>query len=97
MSVWFFSSRPTVACVSAESVVAAVVEAVGVPVNVLALPGGPALDTLAEVGVRRVSTGSLLASVAYGAMVSRARELRAGSSDYGREGLPREVAANAFG
>jgi 2-methylisocitrate lyase-like PEP mutase family enzyme len=77
--------------------IAAVVEAVGVPVNVLALPGGPALDTLAEVGVRRVSTGSLLASVAYGAMVSRTRELRAGSSDYGRDGLPREVAANAFG
>src|SRR5438105_6447113 len=40
--------------------IARVVEAVGVPVNVLALPAGPSVSELASVGVRRVSTGSLL-------------------------------------
>jgi 2-methylisocitrate lyase-like PEP mutase family enzyme len=52
-----------------------VVEAVGVPVNVLALPGGPAISELEAAGVRRVSTGSLLASAAYGALLRGAREL----------------------
>jgi 2-methylisocitrate lyase-like PEP mutase family enzyme len=76
----------------------AVVRAVGVPVNVLALPGGPAIGELAEVGVRRVSTGSLLTSAAYGALVAAARELRtAGTSEYTRGGLPREVSSKAFG
>ena len=78
--------------------IAAVVRAVGVPVNVLALPGGPTIGELAEVGVRRVSTGSLLTSAAYGALVTGARELRDdGSSNYGRAGLPRELVGKAFG
>jgi 2-methylisocitrate lyase-like PEP mutase family enzyme len=55
--------------------IAAVVEAVGVPVNVLALPQGPSMAELASVGVRRVSTGSGLAKAAYGALTSGAREL----------------------
>ena len=67
--------------------------AVGAPVNVLALPGAPSVAELAGLGVRRVSTGSLLASAAYGAMLAGARELRhAGTSEYGRAGLPRDVA-----
>ena len=53
----------------------AVVEAVRAPVNVLALPAGPTIAELDSVGVRRVSTGSLLAGAAYGALVSGAREL----------------------
>src|SRR5215831_3198865 len=53
----------------------ALVQAVGVPLNVLAPPSAPAIAELASVGVRRVSTGSLLASVAYGALVAVAREL----------------------
>ena len=78
--------------------IAAVVAAVGVPVNVLALPGGPTIDELAAVGVRRVSTGSLLTSAAYGALVAATRELRtSGTSDYARGGLPREVSSKAFG
>ena len=73
-------------------------KAVGVPVNVLALPGGPTIGELAEVGVRRVSTGSLLTSAAYGALVAGARELRdEGSSNYGRAGLPKELVGKAFG
>ena len=68
--------------------IAAVVEAVGAPVNVLALPGGPTIGELAAVGVRRVSTGSLLASAAYGTLQAGARELlETGTSQYAEGGL----------
>jgi 2-methylisocitrate lyase-like PEP mutase family enzyme len=78
--------------------IATVVQAVGVPVNVLALPGGPTIAELAAVGVRRVSTGSLLAGAAYGALVAGARELLgSGTSEYGSKGVPREAASRAFG
>ncbi len=53
----------------------AVVEAVGVPVNVLVLPGGPTVAELGSVGVRRVSTGGSLARSAYGALLEAARPL----------------------
>jgi 2-methylisocitrate lyase-like PEP mutase family enzyme len=56
--------------------IAEVVGAVGVPVNVLILPGGPGVDQLAGAGVRRVSTGSLLSRIAHGAMVAAAETLR---------------------
>ncbi len=63
--------------------VRAVVQAVGVPVNVLARPGGPSTDELAAVGVRRVSTGGALARAAYGALRAAADELRTrGTSGY---------------
>jgi 2-methylisocitrate lyase-like PEP mutase family enzyme len=72
--------------------IAAVVEAVGVPVNALALPKGPTIPELASVGVRRVSTGSWLAAAAYGAMLTGARELAdEGTSGYAESGVPREV------
>ena len=77
--------------------IAAVVAAVDAPVNVLALPDAPNVAQLGELGVRRVSTGSLLASAAYGAMLAGARELlESGSSDYARAGLPRDVRAAAL-
>jgi 2-methylisocitrate lyase-like PEP mutase family enzyme len=50
-----------------------VVAETAVPVNVLILPGGPTVAQLAEVGVRRISTGSLLSSIAHGAMVRAAQ------------------------
>jgi 2-methylisocitrate lyase-like PEP mutase family enzyme len=60
-----------------------VVDAVGVPVNVLALPVAPPITELASVGVRRVSTGGLLARTAYGALLAAARELSShGTSTY---------------
>jgi 2-methylisocitrate lyase-like PEP mutase family enzyme len=78
--------------------VRAVVEAVEVPVNVLALPNGPSIEELDSVGVRRVSTGGLLASASYGALVSGAEELRdAGTSSYGLSGISRDTLADAFG
>jgi 2-methylisocitrate lyase-like PEP mutase family enzyme len=77
--------------------IAAVVAAVGAPVNVLALPDAPTVAELGALGVRRVSTGSLLASAAYAAMLTGARELIAdGSSGYARAGLPRDVRAAAL-
>ncbi|MCO1653505.1 isocitrate lyase/PEP mutase family protein [Pseudonocardia humida] len=51
------------------------VAAVGAPVNVLALPGAPAVAELAAAGVRRVSTGGALARAAYAAATEAARAL----------------------
>jgi 2-methylisocitrate lyase-like PEP mutase family enzyme len=75
-----------------------VVDAVGAPVNVLALPAGPSVDELATVGVRRVSTGSLLAGAAYGALVAGAVELRdSGTSTYTAGHVSRDVLRAALG
>jgi 2-methylisocitrate lyase-like PEP mutase family enzyme len=77
--------------------IAALVEAVDCPVNVLALPDGPTVAELGALGVRRVSIGSSLASAAYGALMAGARELIAdGSSEYARAGLSREARQAAF-
>jgi 2-methylisocitrate lyase-like PEP mutase family enzyme len=77
--------------------IAAVVAAVAAPVNVLALPAAPSVAELGALGVRRVSTGSLLASAAYGALIAGARELQsAGTSAYARAGLPRDARSGAF-
>jgi 2-methylisocitrate lyase-like PEP mutase family enzyme len=56
--------------------IATVVRAAGAPVNVLILPGGPSVPELAQAGVRRISTGSLLSRIAHGAMVAAAERLR---------------------
>lgn len=56
-----------------------VVRKVGVPVNVLAHPYGPAVDELGRLGVRRVSTGSALFNATWRALRASARELL----DYG--------------
>lgn len=48
---------------------------VGVPLNVLALAGGPTVPELAGAGARRVSVGGALAFTAYGALARAAREL----------------------
>ena len=56
----------------------AVVEALAAPVNVLVLPGGPTVSELGALGVRRISTGSLLASSSYKAMLGPASSLLGG-------------------
>jgi 2-methylisocitrate lyase-like PEP mutase family enzyme len=77
--------------------IAAVAEAVGVPLNVLALPHGPTVSALASVGVRRVSTGGALARSAYGALLAGAQELLAdGTSSYVAGGLRTEDLDAAF-
>jgi len=78
--------------------IARVVEAVRIPLNVLALPSGPSLGELAAAGVRRISTGSLLAGAAYGALLEGARELREeGTSRYAEGGASRDALRDAFG
>jgi 2-methylisocitrate lyase-like PEP mutase family enzyme len=56
--------------------IAAVIEAVSVPVNVLIRPGGPSVAQLGAAGVRRISTGGMLSRIAHGAMVAAAERLR---------------------
>jgi 2-methylisocitrate lyase-like PEP mutase family enzyme len=69
----------------------AVVDAVGIPVNVLTWPGGPAVAEIGAAGGRRVSTGGALASTAYGALMVGAHELLStGTSEYRAISLRRE-------
>lgn len=56
--------------------IATLVNAVGVPVNVLILPGGPSVTELGQAGTRRISTGGLLSRISHGAMVAAAERLR---------------------
>lgn len=75
-----------------------VVEAVGLPVNVLARPGAPSVAELASVGVARVSVGGAFAFAALGAVVEAASELRERGT-YGfweRAGLGAKAARAAF-
>lgn len=72
--------------------VAAVVRAVAPkPVNVVMGLSGPSLsvDTLATLGVKRVSVGSAFARAAYGAFLDAAREVREhGTFDFARNAIP---------
>jgi 2-methylisocitrate lyase-like PEP mutase family enzyme len=62
--------------------VRAVVEAVGVPVNVLLWPGGPGPAELAEAGAARISIGSTFSNVALGALAQAGRQLLAGDTTF---------------
>jgi 2-methylisocitrate lyase-like PEP mutase family enzyme len=63
--------------------IARVVRETEVPVNVLALPGGPSVAELAAVGVRRISTGGALANAAYRTLKAAGQELlEQGTSTY---------------
>lgn len=53
-----------------------VVSSVDLPVNVLAFPGCPSVEALAEAGVSRVSVGGAFAYAAYSALVDMAGALR---------------------
>ena len=67
---------------SEEAHVAQVVS-MGLAVNVLALPDGPSVAELGELGVRRVSTGSALFNASYARLHSAAQELHdRGTSTY---------------
>ncbi|MGO9912897.1 MAG: isocitrate lyase/phosphoenolpyruvate mutase family protein, partial [Acidimicrobiales bacterium] len=79
------------------SAIARLVDEVAGPVNVLLLPGGPSAAQLAEIGVRRMSVGSSLALIAYGALVDAAEHLLT-SGTYPPEApyLSRDLAGRAF-
>jgi 2-methylisocitrate lyase-like PEP mutase family enzyme len=69
--------------ISTTEQIADVVDAVGIPVNVLAWPNGPSVAQIGAAGGRRVSVGGSLASTAYGALMVGARELLStGTSQY---------------
>jgi 2-methylisocitrate lyase-like PEP mutase family enzyme len=71
-----------------EAAIRRLVEAVALPLNVLYQPTGPSLGRLAELGVRRVSLGSLLFRVGLGAALRTAERLRAGRPDAVPDGTP---------
>ena len=78
--------------------IARVVAEVPAPVNVLLVPGAPAVPEMALLGVRRVSTGGALAWAAYGAMRDAARELlTTGTTDFRGRALRGEERDAAFG
>jgi 2-methylisocitrate lyase-like PEP mutase family enzyme len=78
--------------------ISAVVTAVGIPVNVLAVPSGPSVAELAAVGVRRVSTGGALAGAGYAALLAGARELLDdGTSLYAHARVPGAELRAVFG
>ena len=58
--------------------IAALVNRIDIPLNILYAPAGPTLAQLGEVGVARVSLGSLLFRVALGAAVDAAVSIRSG-------------------
>lgn len=75
-----------------------VVQATDAPVNVLAMRRGPSIPELAELGVRRVSTGGPLARAAYGALRRAAEELLGpGTSTYQDDALTSDDLDRAFG
>ncbi|MEQ4304054.1 isocitrate lyase/phosphoenolpyruvate mutase family protein [Plantactinospora sp. B6F1] len=73
--------------------IAAVVAAVDVPVNVLFLPGRHTVTALADLGVRRISTGSLIFRAALAASAQTAVAVRDGLAV--RSDLPSYAAVNA--
>ncbi|MFF5156744.1 isocitrate lyase/phosphoenolpyruvate mutase family protein [Streptomyces sp. NPDC000348] len=63
----------------------------GVPLNVLYSPTGPSVPRLADLGVRRISLGSLLYRRALGAAVETAAGIRAGRRPEGTAPSYREI------
>jgi 2-methylisocitrate lyase-like PEP mutase family enzyme len=75
-----------------------VVDEIGVPVNVLLLPSGPSTSELESIGVRRVSTGGMLAAAAYGTLLTAGRELlEEGTSTYASSRATADDYRAAFG
>ncbi len=74
-----------------EDVVAGLVADVAAPLNVLYQPGTHTVARLAELGVRRISTGSLLFRTALGAAVDAAVAIRDGEAPRGHAPTYAEV------
>jgi len=78
--------------------IAALVRHLGdLPLNILYSPTGPAVPHLADLGVRRVSLGSLLYRRALGAALETAADIRAGRTPRGTAPSYADVAALARG
>lgn len=82
--------------IATEDITRVVMET-GVPVNVLARPNGPSVPELADIGVRRVSTGGALSRAAFGALHRAARELfERGTSHYAADAIADQDLEAAF-
>jgi 2-methylisocitrate lyase-like PEP mutase family enzyme len=82
---------------SSPEQIEAIVEAVGVPVNVLALPNAPSVPELAKLGVARVSVGSGFSLIAYGAIVRASQELlNEGTTSWWSEAPSGDILAQAL-
>ena len=68
--------------VTDETEIAALAEALPVPLNVLFAPNTSSVPRLAELGVARISTGSLLYRVALGAAINAARAIGDGATAF---------------
>ena len=79
-----------------EPDIAALVAELAAPLNVLYSPAGPGVERLAELGVRRVSLGSLLFRAALGHAVDLACSVAAPPGD-GRQGTPGPGPAPGYG
>ena len=79
---------------AAPADIAAVVAAVDVPVNILFLPGQHTVAALSQLGVRRISTGSLLFRAALAACADTALAIREGIEV--RADLPSYTQVNAW-
>ncbi|MFH8989893.1 isocitrate lyase/phosphoenolpyruvate mutase family protein [Streptomyces sp. NPDC017940] len=77
-----------------EAVIGGLAKALDVPLNILYAPGGLSPRRLAELGVRRVSSGSLLFRAAVQHAVDVAREFTRGT--VGAQGLPTYAEAQAL-
>ncbi|TPQ23843.1 isocitrate lyase/PEP mutase family protein [Streptomyces sporangiiformans] len=76
-----------------ENRIAALVKGLGVPLNILYSPAGPTVTRLGDLGVRRVSLGSLLYRRALGAALETAADIRAGRTPRGATPAYEEVQA----
>ncbi|MFE7315339.1 isocitrate lyase/phosphoenolpyruvate mutase family protein [Streptomyces sp. NPDC057555] len=75
--------------VTADADIAALVDGIPAPLNVLFAPGRHTVHRLADLGVRRISTGSLLFRTALGAACAAAEAIRTGD-----EATPGDAAAH---
>jgi 2-methylisocitrate lyase-like PEP mutase family enzyme len=84
--------------VTAPADIAAILSAVDRPVNVLLMPATPSVAELADLGVHRISVGSTFATVALGALVEAARELKeqGTSGFFARAATGRDAVRGAF-
>jgi 2-methylisocitrate lyase-like PEP mutase family enzyme len=73
--------------------IAALVKTLDVPLNILYSPAGPTFAQLGDLGVRRVSLGSLLYRRALGAALDAAQDIRDGRPPVGTTPTYGEVQA----
>lgn len=67
-------------CVTREEYIRAVVEATSLPVNVMAMPDLPNTTVLADLGVKRISTGNFAHDIIYGQLTNLLVDIKAKES-----------------